>query len=192
MYSTLLGILKQRKEFVMIRKAIKYNGNKEFVKQIVKTLPREAPDRVVTFSKGEMKIIGDDIGELAARDLIKYYPNIYRETEVEVDDLTFAEETLKIIKEDLMENAGLSEEDVTNVIKRIIKPDVQEVVPTKVEVQVLHPLVGDWMHIIDGVIVNRQKNQFKEITVWNIFDMTFDSVEQKRKPKAKKIPKKKG
>lgn len=98
----------------MKRQGIKYNGNKDHITQVVKSMPREAPDRKVTFHKGEVKVIGDDISDLAARELLIHYPQVFKETEIEVDDLTFAEETLKVIKEDLM-NQGLTEEEVLRV-----------------------------------------------------------------------------
>lgn len=170
----------------MIRKAIKYDGNKEFVKQIVKTLPRKAPDRLVTFHKGEIKVIGDDIGELAARDLLVYYPSVYKETEVEVDDLTFAEETLKIIKEDLVHH-GLKEEEVDRVMKSVMKPEVQEV--QVVEVQIQDPKTLEWLRVRNGVVVARQEFAFENITIWNVFPK--EDLQKKKGKAITKIKKKK-
>lgn len=102
----------------MKRIGIKYMGNKDRVTQVVKTMPREAPDRLVTFSKGEIKVIGDDITDLAARHLISSYPTIYGEVLVDIDDLTYAEEYLKGVKEDLMQQ-GLKEEEFDVLLSKV-------------------------------------------------------------------------
>lgn len=169
----------------MNRKAIQYIGNKDVANITVKSLKRYSPDRNVTFSKEEKKVIGDDISEIAARELLKHYPTVFKEVDLDVEDKLYVYEVLSCVKEDLLEQ-GVSSDKVWQTAKEIFKP---EDVPMEEEegppdfVQIKNPKTNKWVKInrTTGIIVATRKRfgPFPDVPQLDIFAEEEEKTEEK-------------